>query len=86
MKKVTDTELAEIRELRESVMAVVATVGELHLTNSMLKKQVADISKKIQDEEEKFAGLQEQERVLSEKLQEKYGIGTIDLNTGEVKE
>ena len=86
MKKVTDEELTEIRELREIVMATVVAVGELHLTNSMLTTQVNEISLKLREEEEKFLQLQEKERVLSEKLQQKYGAGTIDLDTGEVKE
>lgn len=84
MKQVTPEELKEMQTLRDSLLEIISTAGELTLTKSLLEKELATVVNKIKTEEEKFAQYQENERVIFEKLQQKYGTGNIDLTTGEI--
>ena len=84
MAKVTDEELKEVQNLRDSLLTIISTVGEMTLSKSLLLKEVEKIEANIKIEEQKFSEFQEQERVIYEKLQQKYGTGNIDINTGEI--
>lgn len=84
MKQVTPEELKEMQTLRDSLLEIISTAGELTLTKSLLEKEIATVVNNIKTEEEKFAQYQEKERVTFEKLQQKYGTGNIDLTTGEI--
>lgn len=84
MKKVTQEELKEVQDLRDSLYVITSTIGELHLTRMMLQKEIESVDNNIKSEEQKFTDFQQQERVIYNKLQEKYGAGNIDLSTGEI--
>ena len=84
MKKVTDEELKELQNLRDSLLTIISTVGEMTLSKSLLLKEVEKVDANVKIEEQKFSDFQEKERVIYEKLQQKYGTGNIDLNTGEI--
>lgn len=84
MTKVTDEELKELQNLRDSLLSIVSTIGEMTLSKSVLQKEIQKIEETVKNEEQKFAEFQQQERVIYEKLQQKYGTGNIDFNTGEI--
>ena len=86
MKKVTDAELLEIQKLREMLLEVITTIGELTLNKFMLENQLATVSSDIKVQQDKFIEFQTKERVLFEKLQQTYGTGNINMETGEVSE
>lgn len=86
MKKVTDAELLEIQKLREMLLEVITTIGELTLNKFMLENQLTVISSDINVQQDKFVEFQTKERVLFEKLQQTYGTGNINMETGEVSE
>lgn len=86
MKKVTDEEFAEIQTLRDFLFTILASIGELHLGKVLLEKQIDDVKSKIEEQEKKFEEFQQKERVLFEQLQQKYGAGSIDMETGEITE
>lgn len=86
MKKVTDEELKQIQTLRETLVEIVTTIGELHLTKYMTERQLQTIDIDIKDQQDRFVKFQEQERVLFEKLQQQYGTGNINFETGEIVE
>lgn len=86
MKKVTDVELLEIQKLREMLLEVITTIGELSLNKFMLENQLGVISSDIKTQQDKFVEFQTKERVLFEKLQQTYGTGNINMETGEVSE
>ena len=86
MRQVTTEELNEIQILRESLIEIISTVGELHLSKHLAQKQVNQLSTSIELQEQRFTEFQEQERVLFEKLQQKYGTGNINMETGEIQE
>lgn len=86
MNKVSDEEFSEIKKLKENILSIISTIGELHLSKVMLKAELNTVENRILDEENKFTKFQENERVLVEKLQQKYGAGSINLDTGEISE
>jgi hypothetical protein len=84
MTKVSDEDLKEIQNLRDSLLTIISTVGEMTLSKSILLKEVESIEENIKKEEQKFTEFQKQERVIFEKMQQKYGTGNIDVTTGEI--
>lgn len=86
MTKVTDEELKEIHELRDSLAEIVTMLGEQHLNKFIAASQLQIIEETIKQQEKRFVEFQNTERVLFEKLQQKYGAGDINMETGEVTE
>lgn len=86
MKKLTAEELTQVQELRSSLFGIISSVGELHLNKVLLQNQLNDINQQLEHQEEKFAEFQKQEKVIYEQLQEKYGTGNINIDTGEITE
>ena len=86
MKKVTDAELAKIQKMRELLLEIVVSIGELTLNKFLLQTQLDSISADINTQQSAFLDFKEKERVLFEKLQQTYGTGNIDMETGEVSE
>jgi len=86
MKKVTEAELLEIQKMRESLLEIVVSIGELTLNKFLIQTQLDSISADINAQQSAFIAFKENERVLFEKLQQTYGTGNIDMETGEVSE
>lgn len=86
MKKVTEEELQEIQQLRENLVEIVTQIGELHLSEFLAKRQLEQVQQNVKEHENKFVEFQEKERVLFDRLQEKYGAGNINMDTGEITE
>ena len=86
MKKVTEEELQQIQQLREALVEIVTQIGELHLSEFMAKRQLDQVQQNVKAHEQKFVEFQEKERVLFEQLQQKYGDGNINMDTGEITE
>jgi hypothetical protein len=86
MKKVTEVELLEIQKMRELLLEIVVSIGELTLNKFLIQTQLDVISADIDKQQSAFMDFKEKERVLFEKLQQTYGTGNIDMETGEVSE
>ena len=81
--KFTEDELKKITDLRDASQAKVVEFGQLKLdillTNQRLK-QLEEIEAKAETD---YEGLQKNEVDLVNELKEKYGVGTVDLSSGE---
>lgn len=86
MKKLTTEELTQIQELRNSLFAIISSLGELHLNKLILQNQINDVTEEIKRQEQKFTEFQQSEKVIYEQLQQKYGTGNINIDTGEITE
>ena len=86
MKQVTAEELTDIQNLRETLLEIITTIGELTLSKFVAETQLNNITEDIKRQQEKFVDFQGKERVLFEKLQTKYGTGNINMETGEIVE
>jgi Flp pilus assembly CpaE family ATPase len=86
MKTVTNEELQQIQNLRETLLEIITVTGELSLTKFMTETQLNEVIANIKTQQERFVDFQEKERVLFEQLQQKYGTGNINFETGEIVE
>ena len=86
MKQVTTEELQQIQNLRETLLEIITVTGELTLTKFVAEKELNELNVNIKTQQERFVDFQEKERVLFEQLQQKYGTGNINFETGEIVE
>jgi hypothetical protein len=70
-KKLTADELQTVKDLRQEYTNLAQAVGDLELQKSSLLEMQKELISK--------------EKQIAKQLQEKYGQGSIDLDTGEVK-
>jgi hypothetical protein len=70
-KKLTAEELQAVKAIKEEYTKLAYTLGEVEIQKAMLLDTQKDITAR--------------EKQIAKQLQEKYGEGTIDLETGEVK-
>ena len=77
-KKLTEEELNEVKQIRQDYTNLVYALGEIEL-------QQISINKEKQRLLEVQSSLLEKEVQIANKLQEKYGQGNLDIETGEIK-
>ena len=75
-QKLSQEELNTIRELQEKNRALVLELGEIELITLNLGKRKESAVKFLED-------LRTQEQDFGKQLSEKYGDGTVDLQSGE---
>ena len=83
-KKFTQDELAKIVELREQNAQKVTEFGQVELELLLAHQRIEalqDAKAKLQEE---YVGLQDKESDLIKELNDKYGAGTVDLQSGEL--
>jgi di/tripeptidase len=75
-KVLTSEEIQELKELKQGFFNLTSNLGniEIQIMNLNLKKEQLKLN---------LIQLQEQEQVLANQLEEKYGKGSISLETGE---
>ena len=82
-KKFTPDELDKIVKLREANGQKITEFGQIELeillTNQRLSA-LQDAKAKLQND---YVGLQDKEKELVKELNDKYGSGTVDLDSGE---
>ena len=73
---ISQEELAKITELQEQYAEITAKLGQVHIEQLNLKIYQNTL-------ETNYQALKEQENVLGQELNAKYGDGTLNLQTGE---
>ena len=76
MKKLSEEELKTLKEFQEKNNKIVADLGTIELNINILKGQK---DKVLED----FQKLQDEQNASAKELQDKYGAGNIDLESGE---
>jgi len=82
-QKFTEDELKAITELRDASQAKVVEFGQLKLERILTNNRLAQLDQLEDAAEKSYADLQKQESDMVEKLKEKYGAGTVDIESGE---
>jgi len=77
--KFTDEELGNINQLRQQIGQTFAQIGQLHLEK---KRRIEEIDSQLLVSEGNYRQLVEQESQLFTQLNEKYGDGNFDPETG----
>tara|TARA_R110001592_G_scaffold208274_2_gene459302 strand:+ start:343 stop:618 length:276 start_codon:yes stop_codon:yes gene_type:complete len=82
-KKFTEDELAKIVKLREANAQKITEFGQIEL-EIMLTHQRAEALANAKDKlQEEYIKLQSDESDLVKQLNDKYGAGTVDIQSGE---
>ena len=75
-------EISSVTELREQVVTVISNVGQLKLTMDLLKEETKELENKLIEQTSTYKSLLEKEKSLINGLLEKYGVGSLDIDTG----
>lgn len=82
--KITDEELAEIKQLQQDSQVLTYQIGELSLQREFISKQLKKLDDEFNNFISSFEKLQEKEIELVDKLKEQYPDRSINLETGEL--
>lgn len=74
--KLTEDELKRVKLVREDVLQAISSLGELNYQKTLLEEELSNVKKNIID-------IKKREQNLFSELQDKYGIISINLETGE---
>jgi hypothetical protein len=80
--KLTESELAEINELRLQIGSNIDTVGNLNIRKYFLEKDVRSLEEEIKSVLKKTEELNSLEKQKINEIVEKYGEGKLDFETG----
>ena len=80
--KFSDEELKELSELQQSYQEKQAILGQLAVQKIILDHQVEAIDTRQAEVEAEYSDVQQTERDLVQKLNEKYGPGQLDPESG----
>jgi pyridoxal biosynthesis lyase PdxS len=83
MVKITEDELREINELRSKLSNIVGEVGNSTLQIKMLQEDIKQLELTIAQQTTLFQAQLDAETKLVKRLSEKYGVGSINFETGE---
>jgi|TARA_B100001758_G_C18379686_1_gene596474 TolA-binding protein len=81
--KLQTIELDSIKEVQSNYLNLQRMIGALHLQKIQFNQQIDTINNQILELEVNFTRLREDEKTLMKNLEEKYGQGGLDLETGE---
>ena len=80
--KFTDEQLQSLQDLQNNYQEKQAQLGQLAVQRILLEQQSDALSVRQEEIEQEYQGVQEQERDIVAKLNEKYGPGQLDPQTG----
>tara|TARA_B100000963_G_C22428695_1_gene581080 strand:- start:121 stop:450 length:330 start_codon:yes stop_codon:yes gene_type:complete len=80
--KFSEEELKELGELQQSYQDKQAQLGQIAVQKILLGQQVEAIDNRQVELESEYESVQQKERDLVQKLNEKYGPGQLDPETG----
>ena len=80
--KFTEDEMKSLRDLQDSYTQKQAELGQVSVQRILLNQQIDDLDKRESDLQTKYVKIQQQEQDLVKKLNEKYGPGQLDPESG----
>ena len=82
-KKFTSEEVDKIVKLRESNSQKITEFGQVELEILLTHQRLEALQNAKTKLQEDYVGLQDKEKELVKELNDKYGSGTVDLESGE---
>jgi hypothetical protein len=82
--KITDEELAEVRQLQQDFQVNTYQIGELSIIKRNIENQLKEINTELDNQYSTTGKLQEKEKELIDKLKTSYPDVSINLETGEL--
>ena len=83
--KFTDDEMNKIKEVQKTYQEKTAMFGQLSFQKFQLERQLEVAEQAETTLKKEIIDLEQQERTLVKELNEKYGAGTLNPQTGEFK-
>ena len=80
--KFSDEELQSLNELSQGYQNVQAAFGQMKVQHILAEQQLSSLEEAEVQMESDYSDLQEKERELVQQLNEKYGPGQLDPQTG----
>ena len=80
--KITDEELSSVKSLRDEIVGVISSVGQLKLTHDLMEEDLATVKSRLNEQTLKYKELLGKEKQLIDGLLQKYGMGSLDVETG----
>ena len=80
--KFTNEEIAEIRQTQANYQTVGLELVQLHLAMENTKKQIEALQAEEKLVQERILEINQSEKELAKQLEERYGKGEIDLESG----
>ena len=80
--KFTDDELKSLQGLQTSYQEKQSVLGQLAVQKILLNQQIDALNIRTEEVETEYQTVQQEERDLVKKLNEKYGPGQLDPTTG----
>jgi len=74
--------MKSLRDLQDSYTQKQAELGQVSVQRILLNQQLDDLNKRESDLQSKYVEIQQQEQDLVKKLNEKYGPGQLDPESG----
>jgi hypothetical protein len=81
--KFEQVDIDSITELRDATAKIINDLGQAEVQLLFANEQMAELNKFKETLQSKYIELQAKEQLLLKELNEKYGKGTLDINTGE---
>tara|TARA_Y100000593_G_C4272504_1_gene318140 strand:+ start:376 stop:651 length:276 start_codon:yes stop_codon:yes gene_type:complete len=81
-KKFTEEELDKIKNIQSSYLGVQQAFGQLEVNRIRLEQQLDATQQASGDLRKKFSEIQEEEQGFIQELTDKYGDGSLDLESG----
>jgi len=81
-KKLTEDEVTKMTEIRKNYFNIQTAMGQVQLTKINLNEQLTLMDKQEGAIREEYAKTQAGERDLVKGLQDKYGVGTLNIENG----
>jgi DNA-binding transcriptional regulator YhcF (GntR family) len=82
--KITEEELAEVKQLQQDFNIITFQIGELSIQRELTQKQMRKISEELNSFISSFEKIQLKETELIDRLKNTYSEQVIDLETGEL--
>jgi hypothetical protein len=80
--KFTEEELNDIKSMREDNTSLILEFGQIEVDTHTLNARLKELEVEKQNLQTKYFELQQRERNLVQVLNEKYGAGTVDIESG----
>jgi len=81
-KKFTEEEMKSLRDLQDSYTKKQAELGQVSVQRILLNQQMDTLDERQAQLESEYTQVQQQEQDLVKKLNEKYGPGQLNPETG----
>lgn len=82
-KKLSNEELEELKSIQNKYLELTAQLGQIHLEKINLTVALSGMDDELSKLQRVFLELKEQESKVQQAFTKKYGMGTVNLESGE---